>query len=69
MTKSVRNLWLGPHLLQEESGAAAHRAAEDLGQAAHESILAIGDRLAESSALLAQCYYRNAAQAWQSFGG
>ncbi len=64
----MRNLWLGPHLLNEPEGAAAHQAAAALGPEAHEEILAIGDRLAESSAILAQHYYRNAAAARRALG-
>ncbi len=64
----MRNLWLGPHLLNEAEGAAAHRAAAALGEQVHEEILAIGDRLSESSAILAQHYYRNAASAHERLG-
>ncbi len=64
----MRNLWLGPHLLNEPEGAAAHEAAAALGADTHEEILAIGDRLAESSAILAQHFYRNAAGAWRHLG-
>jgi nitric oxide reductase NorD protein len=63
----VRSLWLGPHLLDEPGGAAAHRAAEELGPEIHEQLLSHGDRLAEISPVLAQQYYRNAAAAWRNF--
>ncbi len=65
---AVRSLWLGPHLLNDEDGAAAHRAATALGEGTHGVILAVGDRLAQSSAILAQHFYRNAAGAWQHLG-
>jgi len=64
----VRSLWLGPHLLNDPDGAAAHRAAEALGEDTHAALLDVGDRLAQSSAILAQHYYRNAAGAWRHLG-
>ncbi len=64
----MRNLWLGPHLLNDEDGARAHREAKALGDEAHELLLATGDRLASSSAILAQHYYRNAATSWKRLG-
>ncbi len=68
MTSAVRSLWLGPHLLNDADGARAHREAAELGSATHDSILAIGDRLAASSAMMAQCYYRNAASSRRALG-
>ncbi len=65
----VRNLWLSPHLLNSPDGAAAHRAAADLGAEVHGEILRVGDRLADSSAVLAQQYYQNAAATWRRLGG
>lgn len=64
----MRSLWLGPHLLNEPAGAAAHRAAQALGDTAHGEILATGDRLSQTSAVLAQQFYRNAAGAWSCLG-
>ncbi len=62
-----RDVWLSSHLLNDPAGAAAHRDATALGAAAHEALLAIGDRLAVASAVLAQQYYRHAAAAWRAF--
>lgn len=64
----MRSLWFGPHLLNDPAGAAAHRAALALGDTAHAEILNVGDRLAQSSAVLAQHYYRNAAAARRLLG-
>ena len=64
----MRSLWLGPHLLDEAQGAAAHRAAQQLGDTTHELLLRHGDRLAGVSAVLAQQYYRQAAAAWALLG-
>jgi hypothetical protein len=64
----MRSVWLGSHLLNDPAGAAAHAAAQALGPAVHGTILAAGDRLAASSAVLAQRYYRRAAAAWNAFG-
>jgi nitric oxide reductase NorD protein len=65
---AVRGVWLGSHLLNEPTGAAAHAAAQALGPAAHARLLEGGDRLAAASAVLAQRYYRRAAAAWNAFG-
>jgi hypothetical protein len=65
---SLRGVWLGSHLLNDPAGAAAHAAAQALGPAVHARLLEAGDRLAASSAVLAQRYYRRAAAAWQAFG-
>lgn len=64
----MRTLWLGPHLLNDPIGAEAHRDAAALGVETHEYILGVGDRLAKLSAILAQQFYRNAAQTWQHLG-
>mgnify|MGYP000004324179 CR=1 FL=1 len=68
MTSGLRSVWLGPHLLDEVDGAAAHVAAQALGPAVLGELLDAGDRLAGASAVLAQRYYRRAAAAWSSFG-
>lgn len=65
---SLRNVWLGSHLLNDPTGAAAHADAQALGPAVHARLLEAGDRLAASSAVLAQRYYRRAAAAWRAFG-
>jgi hypothetical protein len=39
-----------------------------LGAETHEKLLRFGDRLAETSGVLAQQYYRQAATAWDRFG-
>jgi nitric oxide reductase NorD protein len=64
----VRHFWLTSHLLADPSGAAADRRVRALGAAPRERILATGDRLGGTSALLAQRYYRSAASAWEAFG-
>jgi nitric oxide reductase NorD protein len=65
---ALRSVWLGSHLLDEPAGTAAHAAAEALGPSTHARLLDAGDRLAATSAVLAQRYYRRAAQAWRTFG-
>jgi len=65
---NLRGLWLSSHLLNDPAGAAAHAAAQALGPAVHARLLEAGDRLAASSAVLAQRYYRRAAAAWSAFG-
>jgi len=65
---AARSVWLGSHLLNEPAGAAAHAAAQMLGPAVHARLLEAGDRLAATSAVLAQRYYRRAAAAWSAFG-
>lgn len=65
---ALRGVWLGSHLLDDPDGAAAHAAAQALGPAVHARLLADGDRLAAVSAVLAQRFYRRAAQAWTAFG-
>lgn len=66
--KTERAVWLGSHLLDDPVGAAAHRNAMALGRETHESILRFGDRLAGTSGVLAQQYYKQAAAAWNHFG-
>ncbi len=68
MSSPLRSVWLGSHLLNEASGAAAHAAAQALGPSVHTRLLEVGDRLAAASAVLAQRYYRRAAAAWSTFG-
>ncbi len=65
---ALRGVWLGSHLLDDPDGAAAHAAAQALGPAVHARLLADGDRLAAVSAVLAQRFYRRAAQVWTAFG-
>ena len=65
---SLRIVWLGSHLLNDPAGAAAHADAQALGPSVHARLLDGGDRLAASSAVLAQRYYRRAAAAWRAFG-
>ena len=67
-TGSLRSVWLGSHLLNEPTGAAAHAAAQALGPGVHARLLEAGDRLAATSAVLAQRYYRRAAAVWSAFG-
>ena len=55
-TGSLRSVWLGSHLLNEPTGAAAHAAAQALGPGVHARLLEAGDRLAATSAVLAQRY-------------
>lgn len=61
-------MWLSSHLLDDPSGAEAHRDAQALGAERHEALCAVADRLAAASPLLAQQYYRRAAVAWGRFG-
>ena len=68
MSSPLRSVWLGSHLLNDATGAAAHAAAQALGPAVHARLLEVGDRLAAASAVLAQRYYRRAAAAWTAFG-
>src|SRR6185369_9906698 len=65
---ALRSVWLGSHLLNDATGAAAHAEAQALGPSVHARLLEVGDRLAASSAVLAQRYYRRAAAAWRTFG-
>jgi hypothetical protein len=65
---ALRSVWLGSHLLNDPAGAAAHADAQALGPSVHGRLLEAGDRLAASSAVLAQRYYRRAAAAWRAFG-
>jgi hypothetical protein len=65
---ALRSVWLGSHLLNDAAGAAAHAEAQALGPSVHARLLEAGDRLAASSAVMAQRYYRRAAAAWRSFG-
>lgn len=65
---ALRGVWLGSHLLDDSEGAAAHAACEALGADAHAHLLQVGDRLAATSAVLAQRYYRRAAAAWAAWG-
>ena len=51
---ALRSVWLGSHLLNDATGAAAHAEAQALGPAVHARLLEAGDRLAASSAVLAQ---------------
>jgi hypothetical protein len=55
-------------LLNDPQGAAAHAEAQALGPAVHAQLLEAGDRLAVTSAVLAQRFYRRAAAAWSAFG-
>jgi hypothetical protein len=55
-------------LLEDAEGAEAHRDAAALGRAAQQRLLAVGDRLADSSPILAQQFYRQAAAMWTAFG-
>jgi hypothetical protein len=61
----VRRSWLAR---PDPAVAAADRRAAALGPAAHAELLAAGDRLAETSALLALRAYEHAAAAWTRFG-
>ncbi|MGH3638421.1 MAG: hypothetical protein ACRDUX_05260, partial [Mycobacterium sp.] len=65
---TLRSVWLGSHLLDDPSGAAAHADAHALGSPVHHQLLQAGDGLAAISAVLAQRYYRRAAAAWTTFG-
>ena len=67
-TVSPRSSWLTTHLLADPEGVAAHAAAHALGRAVFEEMVAAGDRLAATSVLLAQQYYRHAAAARRAFG-
>src|SRR5262245_9973780 len=64
---SVSPVWL-THLVASEGGAAAERRAEALGADVHAELVATADRLAVSSAVLAQRCYAQAPGVWQSFG-
>jgi nitric oxide reductase NorD protein len=64
----IRALWLESHLLGDPEGAAAHETACSLGPDVHAVLLRDGDRLALISPLLAQSYYRRAADAWRVLG-
>ncbi|HUI26586.1 MAG TPA: VWA domain-containing protein [Candidatus Kryptonia bacterium] len=65
----MRQLWYETHLLDSEAGKTARRRGIALGASIHEKILAIGDRLARESALLAQRFYCRAPDAYAAFGG
>ncbi|MBI4516491.1 MAG: VWA domain-containing protein [Deltaproteobacteria bacterium] len=64
----MRQLWYETHLLSSPAGKSARQRGLALGAPAHEEILAIGDRLARESALLAQRFYCHAAEAYRAFG-
>lgn len=68
MARAFRSVWLGSHLLDDPTGAAAHAAAQALGSAVHARLLEVGDGLAAISAVLAQRYYRQAAAVWTAYG-
>jgi nitric oxide reductase NorD protein len=63
-----RSLWFESHLFADRRGRRARADCEQLGAQAHEVILAAGDRLASTSPVVAQQFYRHAAAAWQAFG-
>lgn len=63
----MRQLWYETHLLDDPAGKAARQRCLALGPAVHEEILAIGDRLARESAILAQRFYCRAADAYGAF--
>ena len=65
----MRQLWYESHLLDSDSGKIARRRCVALGNVVHERILAIGDRFARESALLAQRFYCQAPDAHAAFGG
>ncbi|MFI5397361.1 MAG: VWA domain-containing protein [Candidatus Binatia bacterium] len=64
-----RSLWFESHLFADRRGRRARTDCEQLGVQAHEVILAAGDRLASTSPVVAQQFYRHAAAAWRAFGG
>ena len=63
-----RSLWFENHLLSDRAGRQARADGERLGSEIHEQILARGDRLAITSATVAQQYYRRAPALWQQLG-
>src|SRR6185295_12042951 len=63
-----RSLWFESHLFADASGRRARAAAERLGDEVHARILGVGDRLAATSAAVAQQFYRHAAAMWQTLG-
>ncbi len=65
---SPRAIWYEAHLLSDRAGRRAREACERLGPDVHERILADGDRLAQSAALVAQAFYKHAAPVWQALG-
>ena len=65
---TVRTIWYEAHLLSDRVGRRAREACERLGPGVHERILADGDRLAQSAALVAQAFYKHAAPVWQALG-
>jgi nitric oxide reductase NorD protein len=65
----MRQLWYEAHLLEDPAGRAARQRCLAEGVEFHEKVLAIGDRLARESALLAQRFYRRAGEALEVFGG
>lgn len=65
---STRALWFESHLFADRGGRRARAACAALGSVVHEHILAIGDRLARESAIVAQQFYRNAPALWQAVG-
>ncbi len=65
---SVRALWFESHLFGDREGRRAHAAAERLGPQAHTTILAVADRLATASPVVAQQFYRCAWAVWTVLG-
>jgi len=65
---TLRSLWFESHLFADRAGRRAREAAEHLGPEIHEHVLAAGDRLAATSAAVAQQFYRHAAAVWQALG-
>src|SRR5689334_14203649 len=63
-----RFLWFESHLFADRAGRRAGEAAERLGAETHEHILIAGDRLAATSAAVAQQFYRHAAAVWHGLG-
>ncbi len=63
----MRQLWYESHLLDDPAGKAARQRCLALGPKVHEQILAVGDRLARESAVLAQRFYCRAAEAHDCF--